>query len=159
MQCNCYIFHTRNEQKQTKTKLFKKLTSSSTSSDLFNARVSRILVDSALTRNLVSAKGSSPSYSNKNSTKKWSTLAIRGSKISELLWNTFSIMPLRSSRLNIGFSASNPLTDPSFSSSRSRDPPLTSHRRWVGRIGWFGRVGRISVLFGHPYLWLQILKI
>ena len=85
MQCNCYIFPTINEQKQTKTKLFKKLTSSSTSSDLFNASVSGILADSALTRNLVNAKGSSLGYSNKNSTKKWSTLAIKGSKIFELL--------------------------------------------------------------------------
>ena len=59
---------------------------------------------------------------------------------------------IRSGRLNIGFSASNPPTDPPFSGSGSRDPPPIRHRRRVGRlsgrIGRLGRVGRFPDLDG-----------
>ena len=61
-----------------------------------------------------------------------------------------------SGRLNIGFSASNPPTDPPFSGSGSRDPPPTCHLRRVGRlsgrIGRLGWVGRVPDLDGQPYI-------
>ena len=60
---------------------------------------------------------------------------------------------IRSGQLNIGFSASNPPTDPSFSGSGSRDPPLTRHS---GRIGRLGRVGRVLDLAGQPYQRLHL---
>lgn len=74
------------------------LTSLSTSSVLLSASVRGIPVDSASTRKRVRVNGSGLGCSSENSTRRWSTLATGGSRISEDRWKTFSIHPLRSTQ-------------------------------------------------------------
>jgi len=74
------------------------LTSLSTSSVLLSASVRGIPVDSASTRKRVRVNGSGLGCSSENRTRRWSTLATGGSRISEDRWKTFSIHPLRSTQ-------------------------------------------------------------
>ena len=69
-----------------------------------------------------------------------------GQILTDWIENVWFSRQIRSGRLNIGFSTSNPPTDPPFSGSGSRDPPPTvtgvgSAGYRAGSDGWGGWVG------------------